>query len=154
MLFTLAHGYWYLGGTVGLGDAPDPLPGTPTTIGGWIFSIVVVLMFVAGLVVPVVLLRAAVSGGWRRLLLTLMWVGAAVLLLRGGSGVLDDVLRQAGLSGGGITGLSYQDTLGTATPSAYTLVSTDAIDAYFLLGGILFGRAATRAAGPGVDRVP
>ena len=24
----------------------------------------------------------------------------------------------------------------------------------FLLGGILFGRAATRAAGPGVDRVP
>jgi hypothetical protein len=66
---------------------------------------------------------------------------------RGASGLLDDFVRDLGMSSRGITGLSYQDTLGTAHPSANTLVSTAIIDGYFFLGGILYGRAA-RSYGP------
>jgi hypothetical protein len=144
VIFTAAHGYWYLGGTIGLGDAPSPLPGTPTTSGGWVFTILVALMFVAGLVVPITLLRRPLGGRYERLLFALMWIGALVLIVRGGSGLVDDGVRQTGISGGGITGLSYRDTLGTTHPSTYALASTDAIDAYFLLGGILFSQAARR----------
>jgi hypothetical protein len=56
--------------------------------------------------------------------------------------LLDDIVRDVGLSGRGIIGMSYKDTLGTADPSTYTLISTATIDAYFLLGGVLYGWAA------------
>jgi hypothetical protein len=148
VLFTAMHGYWYLGGTIGLGDAPSPLPGLPTSPAGWVFTIGVAGMFAVGLAAPIVLLRNRSRGGFRRTLVLLLWAGCLVLVLRGGSGLLDDVVRDAGLSSGGITGLSYQYTLGTAHPSTYTLVSTATIDAYFLLGGILYGWAARTARVP------
>jgi hypothetical protein len=56
--------------------------------------------------------------------------------------LIDDAVRALGISSCGITGLSYQDILGTAHPSTYTLISGAAIDAYFLIGGILYGWAA------------
>lgn len=142
-LFTVMHAYWYLGGTIGLGDAPDVLPPLlPATVTGWIFEIVVLAMFAAGLAIPIALLRGRPDGTYRRLLVALMWAGAVILVLRGASGLVDDAVRQAGLSSGGITGLSYERILGTPTPSTYTLISTDSIDAYFLLGGLVFGCAA------------
>jgi hypothetical protein len=142
VLFTAAHAYWYAGGTVGLGDAPSPLPGRPTSIAAWVFTVVVAAMFATGIVLPLILLRWDARRGWGRAASVLLWIGAAVLVLRGASGLADDLLRQTGLAGGGITGLTYQDTLGTSDPSTYTLASNDSIDAYFLLGGLLFGLAA------------
>jgi hypothetical protein len=150
VLFTVMHGYWYLGGTIGLGDAPSPLPGVPDSAVGWVFTIVVVAIFAAGLAVPIVLLRDRRRGGFRRTLVLLLWIGCVVLVLRGGSGLLDDIVRDVGLSSRGITGMSYEDTLGTADPSTYTLSSTAVIDAFFLLGGVLYGWAArTTAASAG-----
>lgn len=148
VLFTAMHVYWYLGGTIGLGDAPSPLPRlVPTTLAGWVFEIVVVGMFAAGILIPIVLLRTPSHRGLRRLLVALLWTGAVILVARGASGLLDDAVRQLGVSDRGITGLTYEHTLGTPTPSTYTLVSTDAVDSYFLLGGLLVGRAARLAGG-------
>src|SRR4051794_36314196 len=140
VLFTAMHGYWYFGGTIGLGEAP--LPGAPSSATDWVSSIVVVLMFAAGLAIPIVLLRSGSYGLTRRFLVTLMHIGALILTARGSLGLLDDAVRQLGLSAGGITGLDYKDTLGTASPSMYTLTCTDLIDVYFLLGGILYWLSA------------
>ena len=147
VVFTGMHGYWYLGGKVGLGDAPSPLPGTPTSPGAWLFTIAVALMFGIGLAAPIALLRVPAGGVSRRLLVALLWAGCLLLVVRGASGLLDDVVRDLGMSDRGITGLSYQETLGTAHPSTNTLVSTAIIDGYFFLGGLLYGRAA-RSYGP------
>jgi Protein of unknown function (DUF3995) len=143
--FIALHVYWYLGGRVGLGDQPDPLPGAPSSLGGWIFSVVVGGMFAAGLAVPSALARPWGRRLPRRLLVWSMWIGCAVLVARGGSGLLDDGLRFTGLVDGGLTGLTNEDVLGSAHPSANTIVSTLAIDSIFLLGGLLFGYAARLA---------
>ena len=66
-----------------------------------------------------------------------MWIGCAVLVARGGSGLLDDGLRFTGLADGGLTGLTNEDVLGSAHPSTNTIVSTLAIDSIFLVGGLL-----------------
>jgi hypothetical protein len=55
--FIALHAYWYLGGRVGFGDQVDPLPGAPSSLGDWIYSVVVFGMFAAGLVVPSALAR-------------------------------------------------------------------------------------------------
>jgi hypothetical protein len=64
------------------------------------------------------------------------------------------VVRDLGLSDRGITGLTYQDTLGTADPSTGTRISTAVIDAYFLLGGGLYGWATQRNKSPQKGRRP
>src|SRR6266536_4380665 len=99
LAFIALHVYWFMGGRVGFGDQTDPLPGWPSSVGGWIFSVVVDGMWIAGLVVP-----SALAWPWgrrlpHRLLVRLMWVGAIVLLARGGAGFVDDALRFSGLYG-------------------------------------------------------
>ncbi len=142
LLFIAFHIYWYLGGHLGIGDAPDVIPGTPSSVIGWILNIVVLGMFAAGVVVPVALVRRWGRIVPRWLLLGLTWLGAAVLSLRGASGIVDDLLRVTHVLPNGLTGLTYQQAIGQAHPSAYTLWSLASIDVYFLLGGILFGIAA------------
>jgi len=146
--FIALHAYWYLGGRVGFGDQVDPLPGTPSSLGDWIFSLVVFGMFAAGVVVPSALARLWGRRLPRRLLIRLMWIGCIVLVARGGSALLDDGLRFTGLLDSGLTGLSNKDALGSAHPSAYTILSTVAIDSIFLSGGLLFGHAARLARDP------
>lgn len=140
-LFVALHGYWALGGRVGLGDQSDPFPLTTSSITGWVFTVVVAAMFVAGLVVPLTLVQEWGRRVPRRLLLALMWIGAVVLGARGGLGLLDGMLRGLGADGG-LTGLSYEQTLGHAHPTAYALWSSAAIDLLFLVGGVLFATAA------------
>jgi hypothetical protein len=142
ILFTALHGYWFLGGRYGLGGGPNPLPAAPTSPGGWIFTIVVAAMFPIGIAVPVVLIRDRTRGGGRRVLVLLLWAGCLLLMLRGVSGLVDDLVRDVGLSGTGITGLTDQDIFGTAHPSIYSMISTASIDGYFTLGGLLYGWAA------------
>ncbi len=133
------HGYWALGGDFGFGDQQSAFPDTTSSLAGWMFSIAVVGMFVAGLAVPLALAREA---GPRRLLTGLMWAGALVLAARGVVGLVDDGLRFSGLQETGLSGLSDQEVLGTAHPSAYTIWSTVGIDVFFAAGGLLFARAA------------
>jgi uncharacterized protein DUF3995 len=142
VVFVALHIYWAFGGRIGFGDQVDPLPGLPTTVGGWIVSVVVDGMFIAGIAVPLALVRPWGARVPHRLLLALMWIGCAVLLARGGLGLLDGLLRSTGLADGGLTGQTSAQVLGDAHPSAYTLWSATAIDTIFLLGGLLFGRAA------------
>jgi hypothetical protein len=70
--------------------------------------------------------------------------GGALLALRGGSGQVDDLTRAAGLLPNGITGLSLEEAMGTAHPSASELWSGRATDAYFAVGGLIFGLLAWR----------
>ena len=133
-VFTVWHGYWALGGDFGFGDQQSAFPDA-----GWLFTVPVVAMFAAGLVIPLALARRV---GPRRLLVWLMWAGAAVLVARGLVGLTDDVLRFSGLVETGLSGLSDEQVLGTADPSAYTIWSVFGLDAFFVAGGLLFGRAA------------
>ncbi len=146
--FIALHAYWYLGGRVGFGDQVDPLPDAPSSLGDWIFSVVVFGMFVAGLVVPSALVRPWGRRVPRRLLVWLMWLGCLVLVARGGSGLLDDGLRFTDLADTGLTGLTNKDAVGSAHPSTHTMLSTVAIDSIFLAGGLLFGHAARLAGDP------
>jgi hypothetical protein len=130
-----------MGGHLGIGDAPDALPGWPSSVIGWIFQIVSLAMFAAGLIVPIALVRRWGSIVPRWTLLTLAWLGSAVLAVRGVAGIVDDLLRMTGILPNGLTGMTYEQILGQSHPSAYTLWSFASIDAYFLLGGILFGIA-------------
>ena len=139
-LFIVWHGYWALGGDFGFGDQEAGFPDA-----GPLFAVTVAAMFAAGLAVPYAVMRGA---GPRRLLAWLLWAGAAVLAARGLSGLLDDALRFTGLAETGLTGLSDEAVLGSADPSAYTIWSTVGIDAFFLAGGLLFGRAALHARRP------
>ena len=140
-MFIAWHGYWALGGDFGFGDGESAFPDTTSSISGWIFTVGVISMFVAGLAVP---LAVALGRGRRRLLILLLWVGAAVLALRGIVGIVDDGLRFTGIVETGLSGLSDAEVLGTARPSAYTVWSTIGLDAFFALGGLLFARAALR----------
>ena len=139
--FLALHIYWAFGGRIGFGDQTDPIPRTTSSVAGWVWTIGVLVMFVAGPVVPLALVRPWGRRVPRGLLLALMGIGAVVLLLRGGLGLLNGLLQAVGVEGG-LTGLSYEETLGSAHPSAYTLWSATAIDVIFLLGGVLFARAA------------
>lgn len=143
--FTAMHVYWYLGGRVGFGDQSDPLPPAPSALRDWIFDVVVVAMFAVGLAVPVAFTRRWGKRVPRAVIVWLMWIGALVLLARGGAGLVDDLLRFTGLHDGGLTGLSTEDVLGSAAPSTSTRVSSVAVDTVFLLGGLLFGRTALLA---------
>lgn len=139
--FVALHVYWAFGGRIGFGDQDDPIPDTTSTVAGWIFTILVGVMFAGGLLVPWALLRPWGRRISRRMLVALLWLGSIVLLARGVGGLLDGVLRGVGVDHG-LTGLPYERTLGSAHPSRYTVWSAAAIDATFLLGGLLFTRAA------------
>jgi hypothetical protein len=143
-VFILWHGYWALGGDFGFGDREAEFPEASP-----LFTTAVAAMFAAGLAVPLAVMRDA---GPRRLLVWLLWAGAALLAARGLSGLVDDALRFGGLADTGLTGLTDEEVLGKADPSAYTIWSTVGIDSFFLAGGLLFARAARHAGGGGRPR--
>jgi hypothetical protein len=151
--FILVHVYWALGGRVGFGDQTDPIPETTSSVAGWIFTVAVAATFVAGVVVPLALVQTWDRRLPRCLLSAAMWAGSAVLLARGGAGLLNGLLRGVGFEHG-LTGQSYEEIFGSAQPSAYTVWSATAIDAVFLFGGVLFARAAHLAHRRAVPRMP
>ena len=140
VVFVAVHVYWAFGGRVGFGDQEDPIPDTTSGLAGSTFTTVVAVMFAGGLLVPLALLRPWGHRFPRRALVSLMWFGAGVLALRGAGGLLDGVLRGVGINHG-LTGLPYEETVGSAHPSRITVWSGAVIDATFLVGGMLFGRA-------------
>lgn len=138
-VFFVFHVYWYAGGSFGLAG---PLPGMPDSIGGWVFQILVLSAFPLGAWACTAIARDSAQGRVRLAVAVVVWLGCALLLLRGGSGVVDELARASGALPNGITGLSREETMGTSDPSADALWSSRATDAYFLAGGLVFGLLA------------
>ncbi len=138
LAFVAMHVYWFAGGRVGFGDQADPIPDASFGL----FGLAVAVSFALGAVVPFAAVRPWGSRLPRWMLVTALGIGCALLTLRGLAGLADDLLRVTGIADNGLTGLTWEQTLGSAHPSARTLWSGRAIDAYFTLGGLLFGLAA------------
>lgn len=138
LVFLAFHLYWYLGGSFA---SPGKLPNLiPRSAIGWIPTVIVDGAWAVGLLVCWAVVR-----DWRGTRLTrgiavLLQVGAAVLLLRGGAGIIDDLTRATGMLSNGLTGSSLKEVSGTMTQSA--LWSGRAIDLYFLVGGLIFASLA------------
>jgi hypothetical protein len=150
VLFFSFHVYWYLGGSLASpGELPPLTPGTRSAATGSAQARVQLVAMIAEVPVdsawPIgAWVCLAIARGWARGRLSrvtkaLVWVGCVVLLLRGGSGILDDVTRATGLLPNGITGLSIKATTG----HDHLRWADWTIDAYFLTGGIIFGLLAT-----------
>jgi hypothetical protein len=145
VFFFAFHIYWYCGGSLASpGELPSLVPGTHSAAAGSAHARVQLVAWI--LEVPVdsawpigALVCLSIARGWARARLVrttkvLVWVGCVVLLLRGGSGILDDVTRATGLLPNGITGLSLESTTG----HAHLRWADWTIDAYFLAGGLIF----------------
>jgi hypothetical protein len=141
VVFAAFHVYWAFGGKFGFGDAAATVP-KERNAATWIFTIVVVGMFVVGTIIPLALYREFGNRIPVRILAWCCWIGGVLLALRGFSGLIDTSLRGTGLVRNGLTGLTYEQELGVAHPSAYTLWSGSTIDLYFAVGGVLFLMAA------------
>ena len=105
----------------------------------YVLTGVVYLMVVAGVLLSIALRSRA----WRRrvprwAMVSATWFGTALLVLRGVSGVVDDVVRATGVLPDGLTGLTAAQTAGTADPSTWATVAGDATDLLFAVGGVLF----------------
>ncbi len=149
VLFFSLHIYWYLGGSFASpGELPPLVPGTHAAADGsaharvqlvaWIVEVPVDSAWPIGALVCLAIARGWARGRLARAVKVLVWIGCVVLLLRGGSGLLDDVTRATGLLPNGITGLSLKATTG----HAHLRWADWAIDAYFLAGGIIFSLLA------------
>lgn len=150
VLFFAFHVYWYLGGSLASpGELPPLTPGTHSGAAGSAHARVQLIAMIVEVPVDAAWpigawICLAIARGWprgrvARVTKALVWVGCVVLLLRGGSGILDDVTRATGLLPRGITGLSLEATTGHAN-----LRWADwTIDAYFLAGGLIFWLLAT-----------
>jgi hypothetical protein len=145
LLFFAFHIYWYCGGSLASpGELPPLVPGSDAAADGsaharmqvvaWIVEIPVDSAWPIGALVCLAIARGWARGRLMRAVKVLVGVGCVVLLLRGGSGLLDDVTRATGLLQNGITGLSLEDTTG----HAHLRWADWTIDAYFLAGGLLF----------------
>ncbi|HMG62999.1 MAG TPA: DUF3995 domain-containing protein [Streptosporangiaceae bacterium] len=150
VLFFAFHIYWYLGGSLASpGELPPLMPGTHSAAAGsaharvqlvaWIVEVLVDSAWPIGALVCLAIARGWARGRLARATKALAWIGCVVLLLRGGSGILDDVTRATGLLPNGITGLSVKATTG----HAHLRWADWTIDAYFLAGGIIFWLLAT-----------
>jgi hypothetical protein len=133
VVFLGFHIYWYLGGSFG---SPGRLPGWPHSLSGWTFTVLVDGAFALGLLVPWVICRGRALGRLAQPVGALACLGGMLLVLRGGTGLLDDLTRITGILPNGISGLSTEQTTGTT--DTYVLWSGVAIDAYFLAGGMIF----------------
>src|SRR3954452_805992 len=123
VLFFAFHVYWYLGGSFASpGELPPLTPGSHSAAAGsaharvqlvaWIVEIPVDSAWPIGALVCLAIARGWARGRLARVTQALVWIGCVVLLLRGGSGILDDVSRTTGLLPNGITGLSIKATTG------------------------------------------
>jgi hypothetical protein len=146
VLFFSFHVYWYLGGSLASpGELPSLTPGTHSAAAGsaharvqlvaWILEVPVDSAWPIGALVCLAIARGWARGRLARVVRILVRVGCGVLLLRGGSGLLDDVTRATGVLPNGITGLSLQATTG----HAHLRWADWTIDSYFLAGGLVFG---------------
>jgi hypothetical protein len=137
VLFLGLHVYWYLGGSFA---SPGKLPGEARSLAAWTFNVLVDGAFALGFLIPLAIACDWARGRLAKPVATLAWLGGAILVLRGAAGLIDDLTRAAGILPDGITGLSTEQTTG----SAAITWSGWAIDAYFFAGGLIFCLLACR----------
>jgi hypothetical protein len=133
--FLAFHIYWYLGGSF---VSPGKLPGWPHTVTGWIFQVLTDGIWALGLLVPLSISRGWAHGRLARPVAILVWLGCTILILRGATGLIDDLTRVTGTLPNGLSGISTQDAAGTTTVTWAMWV----IETYFLIGGLIFGALA------------
>jgi len=141
VVFDAFHVYWELGGRFGFGDQADPLPGDDTAVKRILGGIILAL-FILGTALPLALVQPWGRRIPRWALVTMAWVAAGLLTVRAVAAFIDDAMRTLFGSATGLSGLTYEQLLGTANPSAYTLWSARAIDTYFFAGGVLYATTA------------
>jgi hypothetical protein len=138
VVFAAFHVYWFLGGSFGLGGKLPSL--VPDSVAGGIGEVLELVPWLLGPWVCLAIARGWPSGRMRRAALIVVWLGCAVLVLRGAAGLIDDLTRAVGLLPKGITGLSHKQTMGAAYyRSASAIWSGNITDGYFLAGGLIFG---------------
>ncbi|CAN5516720.1 hypothetical protein BH10ACT11_BH10ACT11_02470 [soil metagenome] len=138
VVFFAFHVYWYLGGSFWLYGVLPSL--APDSVLGWIDEVLEAAVLLLGMWVCLAIARGWPRGRMRRVALVVVWLGCAVLFVRGAAGLIDDLTRAVGLLPTGLTGLTLKQTMGAAYyRSASALWSGDLIDAYFLVGGMIFG---------------
>jgi hypothetical protein len=131
VVFVGFHIYWYLGGSF---VSPGKLPGlTPHSLVGWIFQVTEGGAWVLGFLVPLAISRGWAHGHVTKPMEILVWLGAGILVLRGGFGVIDNLTRAAGVRTG-ISGISTKQATGTS----HLTWSWWPIEIYFLAGGMIF----------------
>ena len=144
VVFFAFHVYWYLGGSFGVGGE-GYTGGAKLKVVGWIVEVLAVVAFPLGAWVSLAIARGWPRGRIRRAAVIIVWLACAVLVLRGGAGLIDDLTRPLGLLPNGITGLSHKQTMGAAYyRSASAIWSANITDGYFLAGGLAFGLMAYR----------
>jgi hypothetical protein len=136
VVFIGFHIYWYLGGSFA---SPGKLPPGPHSLIRWTFEVFVLGAFVLGFLAPLAISRGWADGYLARPVAVLVWLGGVILVLRGVSGVVDDLTRAAGVRTG-IIGLTTMQTTGIA----HLTWDWWAIDSYFLMGGLTFTWLAIR----------
>jgi hypothetical protein len=141
IIFDAFHVYWEFGGRLGFGDQPDPMPSGGGTLQRILGGAVLVL-FVLGTILPLAIAQAWSRRIPRWVLAGMAWTAAGLLLLRAVAAFVDDAMRTLFGSATGMSGLTYEQLLGTANPSAYTLWSARSIDIYFFVGGVLYATTA------------
>lgn len=122
-----------------------------------VFDVVVLGMAAVGVVLPLALVQAWGRRVPRWMLAGGAWIGCALLSARGFSGVVDAIVRAAGVLPDGLTGMTKEQVFGTAHPSAWAVFASTATDVLFAVGGVVFGVAAlafrrVRPAGRRVQR--
>jgi hypothetical protein len=143
--FFAFHVYWNLGGSFGVGGDGYDGQGAKLRVVGLIVEVVAVIAFPLGAWVSLAIARGWPRGKTRRAAAIIVWLACTVLVLRGAAGLIDDLTRAVGLLPNGITGLSHKQTMGAAYyRSASANWSSNATDAYFLVGGLAFGLLAHR----------
>lgn len=138
MGFLLWHVVWALTG-LSMPD-PDHHHGS-ARVAVQAFMALVWVMTAVGVLTPLAMMR-----GWRwfpsRLQLAACWAGCALLGLRGGTGVLDDVVRWLDVLPKGLSGLTTAEVYGTPHPSGWAVTAGAFTDVLFVSGGVVFGLAA------------
>ncbi len=141
VVFFAFHVYWFLGGSFGLNGKLPRL--VPESVAGWIFEVLGLVAWPLGMWVCLAIARGWPRGRMRRAALIVVWLGCAVLVVRGGAGLIDDLTRAVDVLPNGITGLSHKQTMGAAYyRSASALWSGNVTDGYFFAGGLIFGLLA------------
>jgi hypothetical protein len=139
IVFFAFHVYWNLGGSFGVGGE-GYVGGAKLKVVGWIVEVLGLVAFPLGAWVSLAIARGWPRGKMQRAATIVVWLACALLVVRGGAGLIDDLTRAAGLLPNGITGLSHKQTMGAAYyRSASALWSANITDGYFLAGGIIFG---------------
>jgi hypothetical protein len=137
LTFLAWHVAWY---ATGLGfPEPSDRGGTARAV-AYGAQAVIVAMTAVGTILPVALATQWGRRLPRTLLLTLGWIAFGVLGGRTMAGVADTALRLAGARGG-LTGLTVEQVMGTASPGQWDWVASYTTDGLFALGAVAFGVA-------------